>query len=47
MLAQGNDKFERMLKMGKEYGDMTGLGYSEVITSTSTQNPKSSFVKAK
>ncbi len=47
MLAQGNEKFEKMLKMGKEYGDMTGLGYSEAIASSSTQRPKNGFVKAK
>lgn len=47
MLFQGNDKFERMLKMDKEYGDMTGFGYSKAIASTSTQKPKSGFVKAK
>lgn len=36
-----------MLKMGKEYGDMTRLSYSKVIASTSTQKPKSGFMKAK
>lgn len=40
MLAQRNDKFERMLKLGKEDGDMTGLDYFEAIASTSTQKPK-------
>lgn len=31
LLAQENEKFERMLNMGKEYGDMTKLGYSKAI----------------
>lgn len=27
IIAQGEDKFENMLNMGKHKGDMTGIGY--------------------
>lgn len=48
MFAQGNEKFDKMLTMGKEYGDMTGLGCnSEVNASFLIQRPKNDFVKAK
>lgn len=47
MLAQGNDKFKRMLKIGKEHGARSGLDYFDDIASTSTHRPKSGFVKAK
>lgn len=48
MLAQENEKFKKMPTMGKEYGDMTGLGYNFMANaSSSTQGPKNGFVKTK
>lgn len=46
MLSPGNEKFKKIFTIGKEYGDMTGLGYnSEANASSSTQGPNDSFVK--
>lgn len=48
ILAQGTEKFEKMLTLDKEYGDIIGLGYNfEVIASSLTQRLKNGFVKVK
>lgn len=48
MLAQGNEKFKKMLTMGKEYGEMIELGYNTKVNAySSTQKPKNGFVKTK
>lgn len=48
LLAQRNGKFEKMLTIGQEYRDMTGIGYnSKANASSLTQRPNNGFVKAK
>ncbi len=45
LIAQGNENFERMISMGKEHGDMSGLGYNS--NESTTYSTKNTFVKAK
>ncbi len=47
MITQGNSKFEKMLTMGKESGDRSGLGYNSSSTSTHNKSQPSAFVKGK
>lgn len=45
IIDQENEKFERMISMGKEYGDMSGLGYNS--NESTTYSTKNTFFKAK
>lgn len=47
MISQVNSKFEKMLTMGKESGDKSGLGYNSSSTSTHNKGQLSAFVKGK
>lgn len=48
MFVQGNAMFEKMLKMGKDHGDMTGVENNlKINASSSTQRPNNVFVRAK
>lgn len=48
MVAQGYSKFEKMLVVGKDYGDRSGLGFnSSTPIPSSYQGEKSTFVKPK
>lgn len=47
MLAQENDKFEKMFSMGRDYEDMRGIGSNSNVNRTfSSQKIKNVFVKA-
>lgn len=47
MITQGNQKFEKMLTMGKESGDRSGLGYNTSNTSNYNKSQSNAFVKGK
>ena len=45
LLAQGNERFEHMLIMGRESGDRRGLGYE--LENPNAKSNASTFVKGK
>lgn len=48
MVAQGYDNFEKILVVGKDYGDKSGVGFNlSTPKPSSHQGENSTFVKAK
>lgn len=48
MVVQGYENFEKMLVLGKDYGDRSGLGINSTTTNSTThQGEESAFVKIK
>lgn len=45
LIAQRNKNFERMISMGKEHGNMSGLGYNS--NDSTTYSTKNTFIKTK
>lgn len=47
MLTQGNQNFEKMLTMGKDNGDRSGLWYNTTNTSSHNKGQTNAFIRGK